>query len=102
MGARYPTAPLGLITVSAMLPSHWEVRLVDRNTQDLTDADLAWADMVITGGMLPQQADTHALIELCHRFDLPVVIGGPDATSSPHIYKQADFSGVGRSGGSAP
>ena len=71
VGARYPTAPLGLITVTAMLPSHWEVRLVDRNTQDLTDADLAWADMVMTGGMLPQQADTLALIELCRRFDLP-------------------------------
>jgi radical SAM superfamily enzyme YgiQ (UPF0313 family) len=99
MGARYPTAPLGLITVAAMLPSHWEVRLVDRNTQDLTDADLAWADMVMTGGMLPQQADTLALIELCRRFDLPVVIGGPDATSSPHIYKQADFLVLGEAEG---
>ena len=69
MGARYPTAPLGLITVAAMLPSHWEARLVDRNTEDLTDADLAWADMVMTGGMLPQQADTLALIELCRRND---------------------------------
>ena len=67
MGARYPAAPLGLITVAAMLPPHWEVRLVDRNTEDLTEADLAWADMVMTGGMLPQQADTLALIELCRR-----------------------------------
>ena len=64
MGARYPAAPLGLITVAAMLPPHWEVRLVDRNTEDLTEADLAWAHMIMTGGMLPQQADTLALIEL--------------------------------------
>ena len=99
MGARYPTAPLGLITVAAMLPSHWEVRLVDRNTEDLTDADLAWADMVMTGGMLPQQADTLALIELCRRNDLPVIIGGPDATSSPHIYKEADFRVLGEAEG---
>ena len=95
MGARYPAAPLGLITVAAMLPPHWEVRLVDRNTEDLTEADLAWADMVMTGGMLPQQADTVALIELCRRHDRPVVVGGPDATSSPHIYKQADFRVLG-------
>ena len=52
MGARYPAAPLGLITVAAMLPPHWEVRLVDRNTEDLTEADLAWADIVMTSGML--------------------------------------------------
>jgi radical SAM superfamily enzyme YgiQ (UPF0313 family) len=99
MGARYPVAPLGLITVAAMLPPHWEVRLVDRNTGDLTEADLAWADMVMTGGMLPQQADTVALIELCRRHDRPVVIGGPDATSSPHIYKQANFRVVGEAEG---
>jgi radical SAM superfamily enzyme YgiQ (UPF0313 family) len=99
MGARYPAAPLGLITVAAMLPSRWDVRLVDRNTEDLTDADLAWADMVMTGGMLPQQADTLALIELCRRHHRPVVIGGPDATSSPHIYKQADFRVLGEAEG---
>jgi radical SAM superfamily enzyme YgiQ (UPF0313 family) len=67
--------------------------------RDLTDADLAWADMVMTGGMLPQQADTLALIELCRRYDRPVVIGGPDATSSPHIYKQADFRVLGEAEG---
>ena len=99
MGARYPAAPLGLITVAAMLPPHWEVRLVDRNTEDLTEADLAWADMIMTGGMLPQQADTLALIELCRRHDRPVVVGGPDATSSPHIYKQADFRVLGEAEG---
>ena len=65
-----------------MLPPHWEVRLVDRNTEDLTDADLVWADMVMIGGMLPQQTDILDLIELCRRHDRPVVIGGPDATSS--------------------
>ena len=39
-GARYPAAPLGLITVAALLPQSWEVRLINRNTESLTDADL--------------------------------------------------------------
>ena len=34
MGARYPAAPLGLITVAAMLPETWDVRLVNRNAED--------------------------------------------------------------------
>jgi radical SAM superfamily enzyme YgiQ (UPF0313 family) len=99
LGARYPTAPLGLITVAAMLPPHWEIRLVDRNVEDLTDVDLVWADMVMIGGMLPQQTDILDLIELCRRHDRPVVIGGPDATSSPHIYKGADFLVLGEAEG---
>jgi radical SAM superfamily enzyme YgiQ (UPF0313 family) len=92
MGARYPAIPLGLITVAAMLPPHWEVRLIDHNIdEDVTSADLAWADMVMTGGMLFQQPDIHRIIELAHSHGKPVVIGGPDVTTSPHLYKTADI-----------
>ena len=38
VGAKYPAAPLGLITVAAMLPKDWDIRLIDRNTDDLTEA----------------------------------------------------------------
>src|SRR6478736_3849050 len=99
MGARYPVAPLGLITVAAMLPSHWEVRFVDRNTEELTEADLDWADMAMAGRMLPQQADSLAVSELCRKRNLPVVVGGPDPTSSPHIYDRADFRVLGEAEG---
>jgi hypothetical protein len=64
-GARYPAAPLGLITVAALLPRSWEVRLINCNTENLTDADLEWADLVMTGGMLFQQPDTLRIIEMC-------------------------------------
>jgi radical SAM superfamily enzyme YgiQ (UPF0313 family) len=95
VGARYPAAPLGLITLAAMLPPNWDIRLVNRNTEELTHADIAWADMVMTGGMLAQQVDTLEVIDLCHSLGKPVAVGGPDATSSPHVYQKADFRVLG-------
>ncbi|MGL9619931.1 B12-binding domain-containing radical SAM protein [Bradyrhizobium sp. U531] len=99
MGVRRPAAPLGLITVAAMLPKDWTVRLIDCNTQAFGDDDLAWADVVFTGGMLPQQADTLRLIDECRAAGKPVVVGGPDPTSSPHVYEKADFRVLGEAEG---
>jgi radical SAM superfamily enzyme YgiQ (UPF0313 family) len=95
VGAKYPAAPLGLITVAAMLPKHWDVRLVNRNTEPLTDADLDWADLVMIGGMLNQQPDFIYLIDLAHLHGKPVCVGGPDVSSSPHLYADADFQVIG-------
>jgi radical SAM superfamily enzyme YgiQ (UPF0313 family) len=95
VGARYSAAPLGLITVAALLPSDWNVHLVNRNTEELTDEDLEWADMVMTGGMLPQQLDVKRIIGLAHDRGIPVVLGGPDVTSSPDVYPEADFKVLG-------
>jgi radical SAM superfamily enzyme YgiQ (UPF0313 family) len=99
LGARYPTIPLGLITLAAMLPAHWTVRLVNRNTEELDDTDLDWADLVMTGGMLFQQADSLRLIRRAQAHGKPIAIGGPDATSSPHIYAAADFRVLGEAEG---
>ena len=98
-GARCPAPPLGLITLAAMLPPGWNVRLINRNSEELTPADLGWADVVMTGGMLPQQDDTLALIELAHAHAKPIVVGGPDATSSPDAYRTADFLVLGEAEG---
>src|SRR5215813_4655629 len=87
-GAKYPAAPLGLITVAALLPATWSVRLVDRNAEELTDGHLEWADLVMTGGMLPQQPDTLEIIDLCRLHKKPVAVGGPAVTSTPPIYKR--------------
>jgi radical SAM superfamily enzyme YgiQ (UPF0313 family) len=95
IGTRRPTAPLGLITVAAMLPATWNVRLIDCNAESLEDADFAWADVIFTGGMIFQQRDTLRLMELCRAQGKPVVVGGPDATSSPHVYEAADFTLIG-------
>ncbi len=93
--ARYPAAPLGLCTVAAMLPSDWEIRLVDRNVETWDDRMLDWADVVLTGGMISQQRDC---VELIHKARLKgkrVVVGGPDATSSPRLYDEASHLVLG-------
>lgn len=99
LGAKYPAPPLGLITVAAMLPEDWDVRLIDRNAADVSDQDFQWADLVMTGGMLPQQADAIWVIERCRQLDIPVVVGGPDATTSPYLYEQANFLVLGEAEG---
>ena len=98
-GARFPAAPLGLITVAALLPNSWNCRLVNRNTEELTEADLDGADLVMTGGMLPQRYDTLTVIALAQARGKPVVVGGPDVTSSPEFYEAADFRVEGEAEG---
>jgi len=94
-GAKYPASPLGMITVAALLPRSWSIRLVNRNTEELSDGDLDWADLVFTGGMLPQQSDTLDVVDFCHARGKPVVVGGPGVTSCPHLYLAADFRVMG-------
>jgi radical SAM superfamily enzyme YgiQ (UPF0313 family) len=94
-GAKYPAPPLGMITLAALLPQDWSIRLVNRNTEELNGGDLDWADLVFTGGMLPQQSDTLDIVDLCHSHGKPVVVGGPGVTSCPHLYSAADFRIIG-------
>ena len=95
VGAHHPAAPLGLITVAAMLPKNWPVRLIDQNIDTLSARDVDEADLIMTGGMLPQQIETLKIIELCRSRDKPVAVGGPDVTSSPHVYARASIRIIG-------
>ena len=95
VGAKYPAAPLGLLTVAALLPQQWTFKLVDANVEDVLDEHFEWADIVCVGGMLPQQASMLSIINRAHQFDLPVVVGGPDPTSQPELYRTADYLVLG-------
>lgn len=98
-GARYPAPPLGLITIAAMLPKTWNIRLVDCNVEKLDPSAIDWADLVMTGGMLPQQLETLRVIEKAHEAGKLVAVGGPDPTSSPELYATADFRVLGEAEG---
>jgi radical SAM superfamily enzyme YgiQ (UPF0313 family) len=75
--------PLGLITVAALLPDDWEMRLRDCNVSGPTEEDWEWADLVLLSGMLAQKQDFIALIEEAKRRGKRVAVGGPYATSLP-------------------
>lgn len=102
MGAKYPASPLGMITMAALLPADWQLRLRDLNTAPLDDADIDWADLVFIGGMLPQQEQFLRLVARVHSRGKKVVAGGPDPTSQPEVYRAADYLVLGEAECSLP
>ena len=75
--------PLGLVTVAALCPSEWTLRLVDEAVEDLTDDDLRWADLVMVGGMEVQKAGMHDILARARSMGKRTMVGGPYASSEP-------------------
>lgn len=69
--------PLGLLTVAAMLPREWILKLVDVNVSRLTDADIDWADYVLISGMIVHADSARDIIRRCDTRGKPIIAGGP-------------------------
>ncbi len=69
--------PLGLLTVAAMLPTDWQIKLVDLNVTRLTDEDLRWADYVLLSAMIVHKDSVDEIVRRCRAWDRPVIAGGP-------------------------
>lgn len=69
--------PLGLLTVAALLPEDWQLRLVDLNTRPLADEDIRWADLVMISAMVVQRQSTREVIARCKAASKRIVAGGP-------------------------
>jgi radical SAM superfamily enzyme YgiQ (UPF0313 family) len=83
IGKRANLPPLGLLTVAALLPADWEVRLCDMNVRELDDADLDWADVVFLSGMLVQRPSMLEVAARARARGKRIVAGGPHATATP-------------------
>ena len=81
LGVKSAFPPLGLLTVAAMFPPEYALRVVDMNVTSLDDADLEWADMVFTSTMIVQRTSLEDVIARCNRAGVPVVAGGPHPTT---------------------
>ena len=98
-GSKTVNPPLGLVTVAALLPSSWEMRLVDLNTGSLTEEDWQWADLVLISAMYIQRAGLLALVKEAKLRGKTVVAGGPHPTSLPEAVLEAGCDFVVRGEG---
>ena len=73
--------PLGLLTVAAMFPPKYNLRVVDMNVAPLEESDLEWADLVFTSTMIVQRDSLQTVIDRCNRVGIPVVAGGAHPTT---------------------
>jgi len=94
-GKRCAFPPLGLLTVSALLPANWERRLIDLNVQSLRTADIDWADMIFVTGMLVQKDSLKQVVTRCKARGKRVVVGGPYVTTTIEDLPDADHIFVG-------
>jgi len=75
--------PLGLITVAALCPPNWEIRLVDLAFEELADEDILWADLVMVSAMAVQRKGVRLTLERASKLNRRTMIGGPYASSDP-------------------
>src|SRR5260221_5542972 len=92
---RRASRPLGLLTVSALLPKTWEKRLVDLNVRSLKKSDIEWADMVFATAMLVQEDSLRSVVKRCKTAGKRVVIGGPYITTTIQELPEADHIFLG-------
>ncbi len=75
--------PLGLLTVAALLPEDWQVRLIDLNVKNVSEADWDWAGVVMLSGMHIHQDGILTLLTEAKQRRKTTVCGGPYATLVP-------------------
>ncbi|MBN1513524.1 MAG: DUF4070 domain-containing protein [Phycisphaerae bacterium] len=90
VGKRAAHPPLGLLTVAAMLPPEWSLRLVDTNVRGLKQRDLDWADCAFISAMGVQRESAQRIIARCKGAGLRVVAGGPLFTGEPEAFDPVD------------
>ena len=95
IGKKAAFPPLGLLTVAAMLPAEWDMRLVDMNVQPLSDQQIQWADYVFISAMTVQKESVNEVLARCRSLGTRTVVGGPLFTAAPAEFDSADHLVLG-------
>jgi radical SAM superfamily enzyme YgiQ (UPF0313 family) len=88
-GCKAPYPSLSLITVAALLPREWQLRLVDMNVEAVTEPMWDWADLVMISGLIMQRENMLALIREAKDRGKTVVAGGAYPSTMPEEVFQA-------------
>lgn len=83
--------PLGLMTVAALLPSTWQLKLIDLNVESITSKDLDWAEMVLISAMNVQEESVRDIISQCKAVDKKIMAGGPLFTHEYERFSEVDY-----------
>jgi radical SAM superfamily enzyme YgiQ (UPF0313 family) len=76
-GKKALVAPLGLITVAALLPKNWQLQLVDMAFQSILAKQWKECELVLVSGMIVQHSGILEVIKEAKRRGKIVVVGGP-------------------------
>ncbi|MGA1861930.1 B12-binding domain-containing radical SAM protein, partial [Deferribacter thermophilus] len=87
--------PLGLLTIAAMLPKDWNLKLIDMNIKELKDDDIKWADLVLISAMSVQKASANEVIQRCKKYGVKIAAGGPLFTVEYELYSEIDYLIIG-------
>jgi len=83
--------PLGLLTVAAMFPKDWDIKIVDMNAESLSDEVIKWSDMVFIGAMIVQKESVRQIVARCRILGKAIVGGGPLFTSYTQDFDDVDY-----------
>jgi len=93
--AAYP--PLGLLTVAAMLPAHWEKKLIDMNCETLKEKHIKWADYVLISSIVGQKHSTKEVVDKVQKIGKTVIAGGSLFTIDWKEFSNIDTMVLGES-----
>jgi len=88
---RAASPPLGLLTIAAMLPGDWQLRLVDLNATNLSSSDLQWADYVFISAMIVQRESVKDILSRCQQAGVKTAAGGPLFTMEADHFPEVDI-----------
>jgi radical SAM superfamily enzyme YgiQ (UPF0313 family) len=87
--------PLGLLTVAAMLPDSWNLKLVDLDVSGLRDDQILWADYVMVGGMIVHRESVKRIVARCRELGRTVIAGGPIFTTGHESFPEIEHFVLG-------